>query len=607
MKPPLRLSIRGYWAARFAIALILLGTLAPGPGRAASPQPAGPCASFGVTLSGGEFGAVPGVYGEDYSYPGIDAEGEYNEWELDYFHGKGLNLIRLPLQWERLQHELNGPLTPFDLGLVDQVVANAAARGMSVILGPHNFAVRTDASGDHLIGSPEVPYSAFTDFWRRMAAHFAGRPGVYAYALDNEPHDTGGLWITGGAQAGIDGIRQADMATPILVPGDDWSHAVTWVDAGNDALRNLRDPADNLIFEAHQYFDDDYSGEYAQSYDAQGAYPTLGVDELRPFVTWLRDHQLRGMVTEYGVPNDDPRWLTVLDNALTFLQQNSDVILGGAYWSAGARWPLDYPLSVQPAGTWPDVTDRPQMGVLVAHAGCTVPLPRATSTPSPTPPLAPPSATATALPAATRTPERSGPPPTYPPTPLPGGGSSLFPETGHRVGGLFLDYWASHGALAQQGYPISENFTEISDLNHQPYTVQYFERAVFEYHPENKAPFDVLLSQLGTFQYRQKYPAGAPDQRPNRAPGDFRYFTETGHTVGGKFWDYWQTHGGLAQQGYPLSDEFTEVSDLNHQPYTVQYFERAVFELHPENAGTPYEVLLSQLGTFQYRAKYGGR
>jgi hypothetical protein len=28
----------------------------------------------------------------------------------------------------------------------------------------------------------------------------------------------------------------------------------------------------------------------------------------------------------------------------------------------------------------------------------------------------------------------------------------------------------------------------------------------------------------------------------------------------------------------------------------VQYFERARFELHPENAGTQYEVLLGQLG-----------
>jgi hypothetical protein len=81
-------------------------------------------------------------------------------------------------------------------------------------------------------------------------------------------------------------------------------------------------------------------------------------------------------------------------------------------------------------------------------------------------------------------------------------------------------------------------------------------------------------------------------------------FSQTGKAICGKFQKYWQQHGGLAQQGLPISGEFVEVSDLNGKPYTVQYFERAVFELHPEYAGTPYEVLLSQLGTFRFREKY---
>jgi hypothetical protein len=49
--------------------------------------------------------------------------------------------------------------------------------------------------------------------------------------------------------------------------------------------------------------------------------------------------------------------------------------------------------------------------------------------------------------------------------------------------------------------------TEISDLDGKPYTVQYFERAVFEMHPENQSPYGVLLSQLGTFRYQEKYGA----------------------------------------------------------------------------------------------------
>jgi glucose/arabinose dehydrogenase len=188
---------------------------------------------------------------------------------------------------------------------------------------------------------------------------------------------------------------------------------------------------------------------------------------------------------------------------------------------------------------------------------------------------------------------------------IPGSGSQTFPETGKSVSGIFLDYWKNNGGLPQQGFPISGLMNELSDLNGKAYVVQYFERAVFEYHPENQPPYNVLLSQLGTFRYKQKYPNGAPNQTPNNSPGSV-LFPQTGHRVGGKFLDYWKSHGGVLQQGYPISEEFTEVSDLNGKSYTVQYFERAVFEMHPENQ-PPYDVLLSQLGTFRYKSKYGGQ
>jgi hypothetical protein len=91
-------------------------------------------------------------------------------------------------------------------------------------------------------------------------------------------------------------------------------------------------------------------------------------------------------------------------------------------------------------------------------------------------------------------------------------GSGLMLTNGlmlrHSIGPcdpLFRNYWETHGGLMQQGYQISGIMTEVSDLDGRPYTVQYFERAVFEYHPENKAPYDVLLSQLGTLRYRQKF------------------------------------------------------------------------------------------------------
>jgi hypothetical protein len=191
-----------------------------------------------------------------------------------------------------------------------------------------------------------------------------------------------------------------------------------------------------------------------------------------------------------------------------------------------------------------------------------------------------------------------------PPVPLPGSGIATFPETGKSVRGLFLEYWRQHGGLPQQGYPISEVIGEVSELDRMPYTVQYFERAVFEYHPHNAPPFNVLLSQLGTFHYKLKYPppSGAPNQKPNTSEGSI-YFRETNKRIGGRFLEYWQQHGGLMQQGYPISDEFVEKSELDGKEYLVQYFERAVFEHHPENR-PPYDVLLSHLGTLQFKQKH---
>src|SRR3954471_466298 len=91
-------------------------------------------------------------------------------------------------------------------------------------------------------------------------------------------------------------------------------------------------------------------------------------------------------------------------------------------------------------------------------------------------------------------------------------GSRLFSETGKTVRGPFLQYWNAHGGLAQQGYPLSDELEERSETDGHVYTVQYFERAVFESHSANAPPYDVLLSLLGAFRYRQLYPNGAPSQ-----------------------------------------------------------------------------------------------
>ncbi|NWJ98480.1 MAG: N-acetylmuramoyl-L-alanine amidase [Chloroflexi bacterium] len=80
------------------------------------------------------------------------------------------------------------------------------------------------------------------------------------------------------------------------------------------------------------------------------------------------------------------------------------------------------------------------------------------------------------------------------------------------------------------------------------------------------------------------------------ADKNIRYFPETGHNLGYAFRNYWETRGGLAIFGFPITEEFPEKNPSDGKTYTVQYFERNRFELHPENAGTANEVLLGLLG-----------
>ncbi len=60
-----------------------------------------------------------------------------------------------------------------------------------------------------------------------------------------------------------------------------------------------------------------------------------------------------------------------------------------------------------------------------------------------------------------------------------------------------MEYWEDNGGLAQFGYPITEESVEGLIPGADMIRVQYFERARFEYHPQNDRPYDVLLGQFG--------------------------------------------------------------------------------------------------------------
>ncbi len=165
-------------------------------------------------------------------------------------------------------------------------------------------------------------------------------------------------------------------------------------------------------------------------------------------------------------------------------------------------------------------------------------------------------------------------------------GVDYFGETGHTLRSEFRNRWRQYGGLAQFGYPLTDEVTEVSRTDGRTYLVQYFERARFELHAELPRPYNVLLGLLG-----RSAAAGREAEAPfvARAGGGPGYAPETGHTIAPEFLGYWQARGGLAIFGYPTSELFVEGE------YLVQYFERNRFELHPE-LPEPYRVSLGLLG-----------
>jgi hypothetical protein len=296
---------------------------------------------------------------------------------LDYFQSKGLNTFRVTIAWVRLQPTLYGPLDATYLGKMDTLVANAKARGQKVSFVPmdRNY----DVGGS-------IPTAAFVDLWKKIAAHYKDETAIWGYDLLNEPN-MGDAWNTTIAPQAIAAIRTIDMAHPIVMPTSTGGYGHNW----NYHLAGLpvNDPANNVIYQAHFYFDTPANGQYPNgtTFDVPGGDLNIGVERATDFVNWCKANNQRCYAGEYGIPGGwsdgnatctngpnttDARWLTVLDNFLTYLDGNG---ISGTYWAGGPYG------DVNDLGPTCSGVDRPQMAVLTRHLGSGVTAP--TPTPKP--------------------------------------------------------------------------------------------------------------------------------------------------------------------------------------------------------------------------------
>lgn len=224
----------------------------------------------GVGLAEGSFGsnfdeaanystANPGVLGKDYTYP--------SRKTLQYLKNRGVKHVRLAVMWERMQPRLRGALRASEVARVSAVLRDAEALGLGVVLDLHNYgryATATHGKREVLaLGSSQLTATDLADLWRRLVGSLKGTRSLTGLGIMNEPYDLPGgpaTWESASASVAR-AIRGVDKNIPLWISGYDWSYVTAFT--GDPWIPENLGP---VVYEAHQYFDDDHSGRYEESY-----------------------------------------------------------------------------------------------------------------------------------------------------------------------------------------------------------------------------------------------------------------------------------------------------------------------------------------------------
>jgi hypothetical protein len=245
-------------------------------------------AGRGVVDAGGEFGEAPttqrtskfsnehpGAYGREYHY---DTSATFS-----FLASRGIQQVKIPFRWERLQPKPGGRLAPAELRRLRAVVERAGAAGLEVVLDVHNFGAYYLEHGGKgrrcALGRRGCTVSDFADLWRRIAAAFRGSSEVVGYTLMTEPvamkrvrsRSAPEVWRQA-SQAAVKAIRRAGERNAVLfISGYHWSSTHDWTRWNPEPW--ITDPAGLIRYEAHHYWDRDHSGAYRHTYAEENRAP----------------------------------------------------------------------------------------------------------------------------------------------------------------------------------------------------------------------------------------------------------------------------------------------------------------------------------------------
>lgn len=150
------------------------------------------------------------------------------------------------------------------------------------------------------------------------------------------------------------------------------------------------------------------------------------------------------------------------------------------------------------------------------------------------------------------------------------GGGRYYPETGHTLDSLFVDYFDARGGLEILGYPITDSF--IDPLSGQ--LIQYLQNTRLELVRQGGST-TVRLPSMGELLGGWDNPLDESEAEAG-SMGGCRFYRESGHSVCYAFLDFYEQHGGPPLLGYPISEFKLQNGRL------AQYFQGFRLDWYPD-------------------------
>ena len=150
--------------------------------------------------------------------------------------------------------------------------------------------------------------------------------------------------------------------------------------------------------------------------------------------------------------------------------------------------------------------------------------------------------------------------------------SNTFP-----ISPIFQAYYANHGGMKILGEPISAELIENGA------TVQYFQNARLEYHPQLPAENQIFMAGLG-----EQFYGRSPCVPIASAELNTLYFNDC-HSVSPEFRGFFEDYGGVAFFGYPISERYI------YSNWLAQNYERATV-IWDVSKAVDYQFSLLPLG-----------